>query len=92
MASGDQLPRVLALYLALEKAQGVRSRRVHLTALLSLPVAVLAFWPSLFSEVGRRAALTCWVLSACGALAAVWEEWRLAREVRGRSSGGTAAV
>lgn len=65
------------LYLALEEAQAVRSRRFHVTALLSFPLPLVALWPELLSELGRRAVLTCWALSAAGALWAFFAECRL---------------
>lgn len=75
----ERLAGALDAQLALERAEETRSGRVHLTALLSLPVAVAGLWPALFSEVGRRAAFTCWGLSAAGALGALLHEWRLRR-------------
>ncbi len=68
---------VLARYLAIEEARSERSRRVHLTALLSAPLAVAMGWPLLFSEVGRRAVLTFWAFSALWACGALVQEWRL---------------
>ncbi len=72
----------LELHFALEAARAERSRRVHWTALLSLPLAVLALWPEPFSEVGRRAVLTFWAFSAIAAAWAVLAEWRLGRRAR----------
>ncbi len=68
---------VLELYLALEEARAERSRRVHLTALLSAPVFVAARWPALLSEIGSRAVLTFWAFSALAAVWAVAQEWKL---------------
>jgi hypothetical protein len=58
-----------------------RSTRAHLLALLSIPVAVLARWPALGSELTRRAVLVWWLLGAVAAAWAlgqeVWLGWRL---------------
>lgn len=75
MLHADQLE----LALELEEARAVRSWRAHVTALLSIPLASVAFFPDLFSDVGRRAALTCWGLSVAGTVWAVIVEWRLLR-------------
>ncbi|MDP2273477.1 MAG: hypothetical protein Q8N23_16030 [Archangium sp.] len=68
---------VLELYLAIEEARAERSRRVHLTALLSAPLFVAVWWPTLLSDVGRRAVLTFWAFSALSACWALALEWRL---------------
>lgn len=68
-SAGFRLAEVIELQLALDEARAVRSRRVHLTALLSLPLAVGALWPSLLSEVALRAVVTFWAFSA---IAAAW--------------------
>ena len=78
-SAGERLAGAIDAHLALEEARHERSRRVHLTALLSLPLAVLALWPGLFSEIGRRAVLTFWAFSVLAAGWALLTEWRLAR-------------
>jgi hypothetical protein len=76
---GDRLAGVIDVHLALDEARQERTRRVHLMALLSGPLAVLALWPELFSEIGRRAVLTFWAFSALAAGWALLTEWRLGR-------------
>lgn len=68
-------------HLALDEARYERSRRVHLMALLSVPVVVLTLWPTLFSEVGRRAVVTFWAFSAFAVVLAGVAEWRLVRRL-----------
>jgi hypothetical protein len=72
-----RLSGLLELHLALEEAREVRSRRFHVTALLSLPMSIAALWPQLLSDEGRRAVLTFWAMSVCAAAWAVAVEWRL---------------
>lgn len=55
--------------LALHEWSERRSSLVHLLGLLSVPVAALARWPGLGSEVGRRAVLVAWLFAA---VAAAW--------------------
>lgn len=73
----EVLAHQLDVALALEAAIEVRVRRAALTALLSGPLAALALWPQLFSDVGRRAVLTFWSFSAVATLWALGTEWRL---------------
>lgn len=78
-SAGDRLAGVLSAHLALDEARQERVRRVHLMALLSLPLAVLLQWPELFSATGRRAVLTFWAFSALAVVWALVSEWRLGR-------------
>ncbi len=81
-AAGERLAEVIDAHLALEEARLQRSRRVHLMGLLSLPLALVAVWPSLWSEIARRAVLTFWAFSALAVVLALLAEWRVLRAVR----------
>jgi hypothetical protein len=86
-SAGAPLAGVIEVYLALDEARQERSRRVHLMALLSVPLAGLLCWPALFSETGRRAVLTFWSFSALAAGWALVVEWRLGRRALSLSAG-----
>lgn len=86
-SAGERLAGVLSAHLALDEARQERARRVHLMALLSLPLAVLQQWPELFSETGRRAVLTFWAFSALAVGWALLLEWRLGRRALNPSTG-----
>ena len=81
-SAGARLAGVIDVHLALEEARQERARRVHLMALLSIPLSVLPLWPDLFSELGRRAVLTFWGFSALAVGWALVSEWRLGRSFR----------
>lgn len=69
----------LDAFLARDEAREVRRWRVHVTALLSTPLAALAARPELFGPLARRAVLATWALSTLSTALALVEEWRLAR-------------
>lgn len=70
--------------LALHEWTERRSSFVHLLGLLSVPVAVLARWPTLGSEVGRRAVLVAWLFAALAAAWAISNELWLATKLMAR--------
>lgn len=70
-----------------------RGALVHLVGLLSIPVAVLARWPHLGSELARRAVLVPWLFAVLAAAWAVSNELWLARRLvaRWRAHAGNSA-
>src|SRR5262245_27766484 len=87
-ASGDdpdgrKLFATIHAHLALERARSLRALLVHVVAVLSAPVGLLAVRPDWLSAIGRRVTLVGWALSAAAAVGAFVRErrWQLRRDV-----------
>jgi hypothetical protein len=75
---GATLRQTIEAHLAIERAHLLRDLMVHLLALTSIPVALLAAWRGAPAAL-RSIALAAWAMTLVGAIVAARSEWKYRR-------------